>query len=44
MSYGLENNVNNKVSDPILLFFDVLQLDTKKKENVVPKRFYFCTR
>ena len=21
MSYGLDNNVNNKVSDPVLLFF-----------------------
>ena len=44
MSFGLDNYVNNKVSDPILLFFDSLQLDIKKKENVVPKSFYFCTR
>ena len=22
MNYGLDNNVNNKVSDPVLLFFD----------------------
>ena len=43
MSYGLDNNVNNKVSDPVLLFLTVLQLDIKKKENVVPKCFYFCT-
>ena len=45
MSYGLDNYVNNKVSDSVLLFFlTVLQLDIKKKENVVPKSFYFCTR
>ena len=44
MSYGLDNDVIKKVSDPVLLFFEVLQLDIKKKENVVPKRFYFCTR
>ena len=44
MSYGLGNYVNNKVSDPVLLFLTVLQLDIKKKENVVPKSFYFCTR
>ena len=44
MSYGLDNYVNNKVSDPVLLFLTVLQLDIKKKENVVPKSFYFCTR
>ena len=44
MSYGLDNYVNNKVSDLILLFLSVLQLDIKKKENVVPKSFYFCTR
>ena len=43
MSYGLGNSVN-KVSDPVLLFLTVLQLDIKKKENVVPKTFYFCTR
>ena len=41
MSYGLDNNINNKVSDPVLT---VLQLDIKKKENVVPKSFCFCTR
>ena len=42
MSYGLGNYVNNKVSDPGLLFFlTVLQLDIKKKENVVPKSFLF---
>ena len=45
MSYGLGNYVNKKVSDPVLFFFlTVLQLDIKKKENVVPKSFYFCTR
>ena len=50
MSFGLDNYVNNKVSDPVLLFFDsftylfTLQLDIKKKENVVPKSFYFCIR
>ena len=57
MNYGLDNYVNNNVSDPVLLllsllllllffffFLTVLQLDIKKKENVVPKSFYFCTR
>ena len=44
MSYGLGNYVNNKVSDPGLYFLTVLQLDIKKKENVVPKSYYFCTR
>ena len=44
MSYGLDNYVNNKVSDPVLLFLTVLQLHIKKKENVVLKGFYFCTR
>ena len=44
MSYGLGNYVNNKVSEPVLLILTVLQLDIKKKENVVPKSFYFCTR
>ena len=44
MSYGLDNYVNNKVSDPILSFLTVSQLDIKKKENVVPKSFYFYTR
>ena len=45
MSYGLDNYINNKVSAPVLLkFFTVLQLDIKKKENVVPNSFYFCTR
>ena len=44
MSYDLDNYVNNKVSDPILLFLTVLQLDIKKKVNVVPKSFYFYTR
>ena len=44
MRYCLDNYVNNKVSDLILLFLTVLQLDIKKKENVVPKSFYFCTR
>ena len=44
MSYGLDNYVNNKVSDPVLLFLTVVQLDIKKRENVVPKSFYFCTR
>ena len=39
MSYGLDNYVNNKVSDPLLLFLTVLQLDIMKKENVVPKSF-----
>ena len=34
----------HKVSEPVLLFLTVLQLDIKKKENVVPKTFYFCTR
>ena len=34
----------HKVSDPVLLFLTVLQLNIKKKENVVPKTFYFCTR
>ena len=36
MSYGLSNYVNNKVSDPLFLFFDGF---IKKKENVVPKSF-----
>ena len=44
MSYGLGNYVNNKVSDPVLFIFTVLQLDIKEKKNVVPKGFYFCTR
>ena len=44
MRCGLDNNVNNKVNDPVLLFLTVLQLDIKKKENVVPKSFYYCTR
>ena len=37
-------NVNNKVDDPFLLILTVLQLDIKKKETLVPKSFYFCTR
>ena len=42
MSYGLDNYVNNKVSDPVFYYvLTVLQLDIKKKENVVPKRFLF---
>ena len=41
MSYGLDNYVNNKVSAPVLLFLTVLQLDIKKKENMVPNSFYF---
>ena len=44
MSYGLDNYVNNMVSDPVLLFLTVLQLEIKKKENVVTRSFYFCTR
>ena len=44
MSYGLDNYVNNKVSAPVLLFLTALQLDIKKKENMVPNSFYFCTR
>ena len=44
MSYGLDNYVNNKVSDSFYYFLTILQLDIKKKENVVPKSFYFCTR
>ena len=45
MSYGFDNNyVSNKVSDPVLLFLTVLQLDIKKKENMVPKSFYFRTK
>ena len=40
MSYGLGNYVNIKVSAPALLFLTVLQLDIKKKENVVPNSFY----
>ena len=44
MNYGLEDYVNNKVSDPVSLFFDSFTLDIKKKENVVPKSVYFCTR
>ena len=44
MSYGLDNYVNDKVSDSILLFLTVVQLNIKKKENVVSKSFYFCTR
>ena len=44
MSYGLDNYANNKVSAPVLLYFDSLQLDIKKKENMVRKSFYFCTR
>ena len=38
MSYGLDNYVNNKVSDPVL-FLTVLQLDIKENENVFPKVF-----
>ena len=44
MSYGLDNNVKNMVSDHVLLFLTVLQLDFKKKENVVPKKFYRHSR
>ena len=44
MNCSLDNYINNKVSAPVLLFFDSLQLDVKKKENVVPNGFYFCTR
>ena len=41
MSYGLYSYVNNKVSTPVLLIYyyyylTVLQLDIKKKENVLP--------
>ena len=43
MSYGLDNYVNNKVSPPVFiyLFFIALQLDIKKKENVVPNSLLF---
>ena len=44
MSYGKDNYVNNKESAPVLLFLTVLQLDIKKRENVVPNSFCFCTR
>ena len=44
MSYGLNNNVNNKVSAPVYYLLTVLQLDIKKMETVVPNSFYFCTR
>ena len=44
MSYGLGNYVNNSVSDAVLIFLTILQLDIKKKENVISKTFYFCTR
>ena len=44
MSYDLDSYVNNKVSDPIYYFLTVLLLDIKKKDNVVPKSFYFCAR
>ena len=48
MSYGLDNYVNNKVSASIFFFFffflTFLQLDIKKKENVVPSSFYFYAR
>ena len=39
MSYGLDNYVNNKVSDPVLLFFDSFQLDIKKRKMWFPKVF-----
>ena len=32
MSYGLDNILSNMVSDPVLLFLTVLQLDIKKGE------------
>ena len=44
MGYGLDNYVNNKVSDHVLLFLTVLQINIKKKDNVLHKSFYFCTR
>ena len=37
MSYGLDNYVNNKVSDSFLLFFDSFTA----KENVVSNSFFF---
>ena len=39
MSYGLDNYVNNKVRDPVLLFLTVLQLDIKKRRMWFPKVF-----
>ena len=44
MSYGLDSYVNNKVSAPVLLFLTFLKLGIKKKENLIPNSFYFCTR
>ena len=40
MSYGLDSYVNNKESAPDLLFFEVLQLDIKKKGEFVPNSFF----
>ena len=39
MSYGSDNYVNNKVSDPDLLILTVLQLDIKKRRMWFPKGF-----
>ena len=41
MSYGLDNYVNNRVSDPVLLIFflTVLHLDIKKRRMWFPKVF-----
>ena len=42
MSFGLDNYVNNKASDPVLLFFlTVLQLDIKKKGECGSQKFLF---
>ena len=37
MSYGLDNYLSNMVSDPVLLFLTVLQLDIKKRRMWFPK-------
>ena len=41
MSYGLGNYVNNKVSDPVLLFFDSFTARYKEKGECGSQKFLF---
>ena len=41
MSYGLDNYVNNKVSDPVLLFFDSVTARYDEKAKCGSQTFLF---
>ena len=41
MSYGLDNYVNNKVSDPVLLFFDSFTARCQEKGKCGSQKFLF---